>query len=114
MMNYSSAIAADLRARISGSLVTDPDLLPGFGEDFLENRGTPAVVVRPAHAEDIAATLTYAAERGIAVVPRAAGTNVAAAFLPTPERIMLDLRGMNRILSVDTDRRRAKVQPGVI
>jgi glycolate oxidase len=110
----TASIAADLRARISGSLVTDPDLLPGFGEDFLENRGTPAVVVRPAHAEDVSATLRYAAERGIALVPRAAGTNVAAAFLPTPERIMLDLRGLNRILVVDHQARRAVVQPGVI
>src|SRR5215208_1322897 len=113
-MTLAPAIAADLRARIAGSLVVDPELLPAYGEDFLENRGTPAVVVRPAHAEDVSATLRYAAERGIAVVPRAAGTNVAAAYLPTPERIMLDLRGMNRVLSVDAERRLAVVQPGVI
>src|ERR671916_2723219 len=103
-MTSTAAIAADLRARIAGTIVTDPELLPAYGEDFLENRGTPAVVVRAAHADDVSATLRYASERGIAVVPRAAGTNVAAGYLPTPERIMLDLRGMNRVLSVDTER----------
>ena len=113
-MTLASAVAADLRARIRGSLVTDPGLLPAYGEDFLENRGTPAVVVRPADADDVSATLHYAAERGIGVVPRAAGTNVAAAFLPSPERIMLDLRGLDRVVAVDADERRAVVQPGVL
>src|SRR5829696_4551699 len=113
-MTLAPAIAADLRARVRGSLVTDPELLPAYGEDFLENRGTPAVVVRPVDADDVIATLRYAAARGIAVVPRAAGTNVAAAFLPSPERIMLDLRDMNRIRSLDAERRLAVVQPGVL
>jgi glycolate oxidase len=113
-MTLASAIAADLRARIRGSLVTDPELLPAYGEDFLENRGAPGVVVRVGHADDVSATLRYATERGIAVVPRAAGTNVAAAFLPSPERIMLDLRGLNRVLAVDAEARRAVVQPGVL
>jgi glycolate oxidase len=113
-MKLAHTIAADLRSRIRGTIVTDPDLLPAYGEDFLENRGTPAVVVRPAHADDVSATLRYAAEQGIAVVPRAAGTNVAAAFLPNPERIMLDLRGMSRVVSVDTEQRLAVVEPGVL
>ncbi|HEY8291951.1 MAG TPA: FAD-linked oxidase C-terminal domain-containing protein, partial [Thermomicrobiales bacterium] len=39
---------------------------------------------------------------------------VSAGFLPTPERILLDLRPMNRVLSIDTERREAIVQPGVI
>ena len=111
----TAALAHDLQGLIGAQpLVTDPAELPAYGEDFLENRGTPGVVVRPTRAEEVAAIMRYAAERGIAVVPRAAGTNVAAAFLPTPERIMLDFRWMNRVRSVDPERRLAVVEPGVI
>jgi glycolate oxidase len=114
-MTAVSPLAADLAALLSpDAIVTDAAELPAYGEDFLENRGTPGVVVRARHAADVQAVLRYAAERGIAVVPRAAGTNVAAAFLPSPERIMLDLRPMNRIRSIDPDRRLAVVEPGVI
>jgi glycolate oxidase len=114
-VTISIALANDLRPLLSAdALVTDAAALPAYGHDFWAQRGIPGIVVRAARAEDVTATLRYAAERGIAVVPRAAGTNVSAGFLPTPERIMLDLRPMNRVLTVDTERREAVVQPGVI
>ncbi|MGD9894893.1 MAG: FAD-binding oxidoreductase [Dehalococcoidia bacterium] len=114
-MTIANPLVADLTALLgSDAVLSDAAALPAYGQDFLENRGTPGVVVRPQRTEDVAAVLRYAAERGIAVVPRAAGTNVAAAFLPSPERIMLDLRAMNRILSVDPERRVATVEPGVL
>jgi len=109
------SLANDLRPLLSpDALVTDAAALPPYGHDFWTQRGTPGIVVRAARTEDVIATLRYAAARGIPVVPRAAGTNVSAGFLPTPERIMLDLRPMNRILTIDTERREAVVQPGVI
>jgi glycolate oxidase len=114
-MTIANPLVTDLTALLdSDAVVADAAALHAYGQDFLENRGTPGVVVRPQRSEDVAAVLHYAAERGIAVVPRAAGTNVAAAFLPSPERIMLDLRAMNRILSVDPERRLATVEPGVL
>src|SRR5262249_41844861 len=88
--------------------------LPAYGRDFWAGRGTPGVVVRAARAEDVAVTLRYAGARGIPIVPRAAGTNVSAGFLPTPERIMLDLRPLNQVIQIDTERREAAVQAGVI
>ena len=114
-MALVAALTDDLRRLLSpDALVTDPEELPAYGQDFLANRGTPGVVVRAARMEDVDATLRYAAERTIPVVPRAAGTNVAAAYLPTPERIMLDLRALNRVIELDTERRLAVVQPGVL
>jgi glycolate oxidase len=109
------ALVADLRRALSpDALVTDAEALPAYGQDFREHRGTPGVVVRPHGQGDVAATLRCATAYGIAVVPRAAGTNVASGFLPTPERIMLDLRSLNRVLRVDAARCEAVVQPGVI
>lgn len=114
-MTISTALANDLRPLLShNALVTDAAALPAYGHDFWTQRGTPGVVVRAETAADVTATLRFAAERGIAVVPRAAGTNVSAGFLPTPECILLDLRPMNRTLRIDLERREAVVQPGVI
>jgi glycolate oxidase len=114
-MTIANPLVTDLTALLgSDTVLADAAALPAYGQDFLENRGTPGVVVRPQRAETVAAVLRYAAERGIAVVPRAAGTNVAAAFLPSSERIMLDLRPLNRILGVDPEHRLATVEPGVL
>jgi FAD/FMN-containing dehydrogenase len=72
------------------------------------------VVVRP-HAEaDVVATLRCATAHGVGVVPRAAGTNLASGFLPTPEQILLDLRSLDRVIDIDPERRVAVVQSGVI
>jgi glycolate oxidase len=114
-MPISAALVHDLRPLLSpDALVTEAAALPAYGHDFWTQRGTPGAVVRAARVEDVTATLRYAAERGISIVPRAAGTNVSAGFLPTPERIMLDLRPMNTVLKIDPERREAVVQPGVI
>src|SRR6185295_18839199 len=109
-MTLTPSLAKDLRLLLSpDALITDTAALPAYGHDFWTQRGTPGIVVRAVQAEDVAVTLRYAAARGIPVVPRAAGTNVSAGFLPTPERIMLDLRPMNRVVGIDPERREATV-----
>jgi len=75
----AASLANDLRPLLSpDALVTDATALPAYGHDFWTQRGTPGIVVRAARAEDVSATLRYAAGCGIAVVPRAAGTNVCS------------------------------------
>ncbi len=110
-----AALVADLRGVLpAGVVVTKARELPAYGQDFWMLRGVPGAVVRATSAEAVAETLRFAARHGVPVVPRAAGTNVSAGFLPTPERIMLDLRPMNRIVGIDPERREATVEPGVI
>jgi glycolate oxidase len=110
-----AALVADLRGVLpAGVVVTEAGELPAYGQDFWTLRGVPGAVVRATSAEAVAKTLRFAARHGVPVVPRAAGTNVSAGFLPTPERIMLDLRPMNRIVGIDPERREATVEPGVI
>ena len=96
------------------ALVTDPTELPAYGRDFWTLRGVPGAVVRATSAEDVAATLRFAQRHGIPVAPRAAGTNVSAGFLPAPEGIVLDLRPLDRVVSIDAERREAVVQAGVL
>jgi len=102
------------RVLSSGALITDPRVLPEYGRDFWAQRGIPGAVVRPSRTEDVVATLQFAQERGIPVVPRAAGTNIGAGFLPASDRLLLDLRAMHRVLHLDPERRLVTVQPGLL
>ncbi|HET7093775.1 MAG TPA: FAD-linked oxidase C-terminal domain-containing protein [Thermomicrobiales bacterium] len=114
-MSISRALMADLRRSLGpNAVVTDAADLPGYGDDWRAPRGVPGVVARAATADDVVTTLRFAARHGVPVVPRGAGTNAAASFRPTPARILLDLRRMDRIVRVDPERREAVVQPGVI
>ncbi|HEX3723543.1 MAG TPA: FAD-binding protein, partial [Nitrolancea sp.] len=114
-MGISGALIRDLTALVShGAVVGDSAELTEFGRDFWAQRGVPGVVVRARGTEDVVATLRFAARHGIPVVPRGAGTNISAGFLPTPERIMLDLRSMNRVLEIDPERRSSLVEPGLL
>jgi FAD/FMN-containing dehydrogenase len=109
------SITSDLTRYLShGALLSDPTELPAYGSDFWGQRGTPGVVVRAAHTQDIVETLRYAAARGIPVIPRAAGTNGSAGFLPTSASILLDLRRLNRVRHIDPELREAIVEPGVL
>lgn len=107
-------IAELVRLLGEGSVVTDPSALAAAGEDFVAVRGRPGALVRPRRAEQVAATLAFASERGLPVVPRAAGTNLCGGFRPSPDAVVLDLTAMDRVLEIDAERRLAVVEPGVI
>lgn len=104
----------ELRGAMPGRVIAEADALPAYGDDFWTHRGTPGVVVRAETEDDVMATLRHAMAHGIPVVPRGAGTNVSAGYMPTPARILLDLRAMNRILTINAAAHRATVQPGVL
>jgi glycolate oxidase len=110
-----AGLVADLRRLIGADAVlTDEESRVVAGTDFITERGVPGAVVRPASSEEVAAVVGFAAQRGIGLVARGAGTNLSAAIVPTDDSLVLDLAGMNRILEVDTESRRASVEPGVI
>ena len=99
-------LAADLRRLIGGERVADDlDARRAAGSDFVGLRGVPAVAARPDRPDQVTALLGYAAERGVAVVPRAAGTNLCGGFAPTAESVVLDLSGLNRMVEVDAEAR---------
>jgi glycolate oxidase len=84
------------------------------GTDFVTSRGMPAAVARVVTAGQVASLLGYASERGIAISPRGAGTNLCGGFVPGPSSVVLDLSAMTRILGLDGDGLRATVEPGLI
>lgn len=73
---------------------------------------TPEAVAVPADARDVAALVRWAAQSGIALVPRAAGTGMPGGNIGSG--VVVDLRtGFRSIGEIDAVRRRIRVQPGI-
>ncbi|HEX5121502.1 MAG TPA: FAD-linked oxidase C-terminal domain-containing protein [Pseudonocardiaceae bacterium] len=106
-------LAARLRDRIDGEVRFDDYTRQLFARDASMYAITPLGVVFPRHAQDVAATVSTAAEYGVPIMARGAGTSLAGQT--TGAGIVLDLsRHMNRILDVDEESRTAVVEPGVV
>jgi glycolate oxidase len=73
----------------------------------------PDVVVLPASTEEVAAVLRVATAHRIPVVPRGAGTNLAAMTVPVHGGIVLALTRMDRIKEVSPSELLAVCEPGV-
>jgi len=72
----------------------------------------PVALARPADADDVCTLVTWAAERGIALVPRGAGTGMPGGNVG--EGVVVDLQHAFRGISpVDESRRTVRVEPGV-
>ena len=103
---------ATLREDFGGSVFSPDD---GGYEDaraifnsMIEKR--PAAIAQVADAEDIAAALAFARERGLEVAVRGGGHSVAGACL-TDGGVTIDMRRMNRV-TVDPQARTATAQGG--
>ncbi|MGE9808936.1 FAD-binding and (Fe-S)-binding domain-containing protein [Janibacter sp. G1551] len=75
-------------------------------------RVVPAGVVRARHVDDIAAVHDTARAAGLSVTMRGAGTSIAGNAIG--EGIVIDTRGLNRVLEIDREARTARVEPGVV
>ena len=75
--------------------------------------GVPLAVVRPGSTEEVAEVLSWANANHVPIVPRGAGTSLAAGAVPIHGGIVLALTRMNAILSIDPVDLTATVQAGV-
>ena len=75
--------------------------------------GTPDAVVLPGDAAETSAVTKEAARAGVPVTPRGFGTNLSGGSIAPQGGVVLCFARMDRILSIDPDRRCATVQPGV-
>jgi FAD/FMN-containing dehydrogenase/Fe-S oxidoreductase len=73
---------------------------------------TPIGVVLPTSTADVAAVVSYCAEREIPVLPRGGGTSLAGQTVN--EAVVLDFtRYMDELIDIDPDAGRARAQPGI-
>ncbi|WP_238016915.1 FAD-binding and (Fe-S)-binding domain-containing protein [Dactylosporangium sp. AC04546] len=84
-----------------------------YASDASLYRIPPLAVVRPRHADEVAAALAVARETGVPLTSRGAGTSVAGNAVG--RGIVLDFsRHLNRVLAVDPEARTAVVEPGTV
>ncbi len=77
-------------------------------------KSAPDVLVMPRTADEVSAILRALDRRGVAFVPRGAGTGLSGGALPVDAPVMICTSRMNRILAVNLANRRVEVQSGVV
>lgn len=107
---WQDAIADEIA---TGRVFSDPVDLVGYRRDASVVPGAmPELVIRPGSADEVAAALKTAAQRGIAVTVRGAGTMYAGGAAPARDGIVLDTTGLDAIIDIDTRRGIVIVEPG--
>src|SRR6516162_810491 len=82
--------------------------------DGLSSRRAPDAVVFPLTTEEVSRVVKAAAARGVPIVARGAGTGLSGGAIATEGGVVVSLARMKRILEVDLENERARVQPGLV
>jgi glycolate oxidase len=95
------------------NVITDPLELRTYECDGLtSHRTTPALVVLPGTAEEVAGVVRACAEAGVPFVARGSGTGLSGGAVPHAEGVLIVMSRMRSILEIDPVARRAVVEPG--
>lgn len=106
-------LEAALRARLTGEVAVDDYTRHLFSRDASMYSITPLAVAFPRTHDDVAAAVRTAAEHGVPVAARGAGTSLAGQTVGPG--LVLDLsRHLNRIIEIDPQARTAVVEAGVV
>ncbi len=108
------SLAEELRAIVKGKVDASRETLDADSRDASLFRVEPKVVVTPEDAADVEAVVAYAAKekaagKDVSVTARSAGTDMSGG--PLNNSIILDMKGMNRLLEVGDGF--AVVEPGM-
>ncbi len=108
-----SRLETRLRRQIHGEVLFDAFNRGRYATDASIYQIEPLGVVVPTDREDAAAAIAIARGEGVPVLPRGAGTSQCGQTVA--RALVLDCsRHMDRVVSVDVERRRARVEPGVV
>lgn len=109
----AAALERALRQEVEGEVRFDAGSRALYATDGSNYRQPPVGVVVPRSEADVAATLAICRAREVPVLPRGGGTSLAGQCCNTA--VVLDCsKYLNRVLEVDPERRRARVQPGAV
>jgi FAD/FMN-containing dehydrogenase/Fe-S oxidoreductase len=101
-----------LREKVKGEVRFDAKSRLLYSTDASLYQILPVGVVIPRDAADVEAAVRLAAEHSVPVLPRGGGTALAGQTVG-PALVLDFSKQMNRVLEIDPDRRRARVQPGL-
>ncbi|MGE5268658.1 MAG: FAD-binding and (Fe-S)-binding domain-containing protein [Thiohalocapsa sp.] len=109
----AAGLAKALQSQVAGEVRFDAGSLALYATDLSIYRQVPIGVVIPKSAEDVEATVAECRARGVPILGRGCGTSLSGQTCNVA--VVLDFsKYMHRILALDPEGRRAKVEPGVI
>jgi FAD/FMN-containing dehydrogenase len=98
----------------SGNFSDDPNVLSKYAADSsLTPAGAPSYVVKPKDAQDVAKVIQLANGSTIPVVPVSSDVHFNGAAIPKQGGIVLDLTRMKKVLEIDIENRRVRIEAGV-
>ena len=113
------AIVERLRAVLPHDrVIDDPATLEPYAYDAsfwsLRMQHRPDAVVVPESTAEVVAAMRVAAETGIPIVPRGAGTGQTGGAVPAHGGIVVSFARMRRIIEIDRQNLQAVVEPGLV
>jgi FAD/FMN-containing dehydrogenase/Fe-S oxidoreductase len=113
MTRPSTSTLEQLATELEGDFHFDATMRTLYATDASVYREMPLAVALPRTEKDICKLIRFAREHGTSLIPRAAGTSLAGQVVGGG--IVVDIsRYLTRILAIDSDTRRVRVQPGVV
>src|SRR5205807_3827762 len=108
-----SGFETRLRREIRSEVLFDNFNRGRYATDASIYQIEPLGVVVPRNREDAAAAIAIAREEGVSVLPRGGGTSQCGQTVA--RALVIDCsKYLDRVISVDVDGRRARVEPGVV
>lgn len=114
-MNTQQALLLDNLRRITSAdfVITEATDLVPFCTDWRGRyTGQPLCVVLPSDTEEVAAVVSACAAAGVPIVPQGGNTGLCGGATPIGGEVLLSLRRLNRIRSVDADNNAITVEAG--
>jgi glycolate oxidase len=110
-----SALLRDLKKLLGpDGVLHKPDDLLLYEYDGSVETAKPNYVVFPRDTKDVVGIVQLAIRHSIPVVGRGAGTGLSGGAIARKGGIVAVFSRMNRILEIDAENQRARVQPGVV
>ncbi len=108
-----SPLEARLRREMRGEVLFDAFSRGRYATDASIYQIEPLGVVVPQSRDDAAAAIAIAREEGVPVLPRGGGTSQCGQTVA--RALVIDCsKYLDRVISVDLENRRARVEPGVV
>jgi len=96
------------------NIKTDPCDLYVYGSDSSVHHAMPWAIIKPETTSQVQDIMRYANENLIPVLARGGGSGMCGQTVPIQGGIILDMKGMNKILEINLADVYCRVQPGVV
>jgi FAD/FMN-containing dehydrogenase len=111
-----------LKESLGDKVSFDKQILASYDHDIGEMpalvmsmvNNTPEAVVAAGTVDDVRRTLVAATESEVPVTPRGQASSGYGGAIPTRGGIVLDMTGMNRVITIDRKNLTVDVEPGVV